>query len=348
MNSLLFHIMSGTDLDWLLTVAKTQPVEPNQIIPSSDNTAARYLYLVLGPCAIAMPHQHPENLKELIQLSTDGCVGEMPGLESCFSTARLQATVSCPVLSIDVAQLNEKLIEDTAFAAHFYQFQAVLVMQYLKALIQQFNLNPLVLYQINVKEASSLFAELQDSHLDWCITVGQRRQLVEGSVLQRANRPIESLQIVLEGALSLNSLMPSKPSSNEQPVAQEIARLGRGDIFGEMRSLQSIGFSSMPVVQVKAERDTEILSIPYWRIFSKVLHDEEFALHYYRTLAHIMASKYHTILSELGFLTQHTSQRQLSDPLLEKVAKAEANFEWMVQRIQSKVIIGREIEWSCK
>jgi len=349
MDSLLFHLMSGTDLDWLFSVAKAQKIESTQIIPQS-NEDIHQVYFVMGKCAIIMPHQHQENLKEVMQLRINGVAGAMPGLESCFSTARLEALEPCQVLSIDAAQLAEKLSDDQVFAAHFYQYQAILVMQYIKALIQQFNLNPVVLYQINVKEALSLFAELQDRHLDWLIAVGQRQQLPAGSLLQRVNRPIESLQIVLDGSLSLN--LPSFSKSDlsfEQNSAQEIARLGRGDIFGEMRSLQFIAtFYSIPNFQVQTLRDTEVLSIPYWRIFSKVLHDVEFALHYYRTLAQFMASKYQTILTQIGFLAGQVIQEHMSDRLLAQVAKAEANFEWMVQRLQAKVLVGSEIEWSSK
>ncbi len=350
MESLLFHILSGADLDWLFAVANLQNLEPNQIIDQSHDATPCFHLTLSGQAAIAMPHQHPENLKELIPLITNALIGAVPGLENGISTAVLQAKTACQLLSIDLAQLMAKMSQDKAFAAHFYQFVAMAIMQCLGALIQQFQLNPTVLYQINVKEASHLFAELQDSHLDWLIAVGQRQQLPAEQILQRVYRPIEALHIVLDGALSVDATTHSTPiSPPSQDSIQEIARLGRGDLFGELRSLQDNARSlPMHIVQVQTLRETEILSIPHWRIAAKLLHDTDFALHYYRTLAQLMAGKYHTILTKLGFLPSQQNQAGTSDRLLAKVAKVEANFEWMEQRIQSKVVIGREIVWSLK
>lgn len=350
MESLLFHTMSGTDLDWLFAVSNLQKLEPNQII-SQPNDATPCLHVTLrGQAALSMPHQHPENLKELISLVTDAFTGEVPGLENGISTAVLQAKTPCQILSMDLAQLREKMNQDKAFATHFYQFAAMAILQCVGALIQQFNLNPTILYQINVKEASHLFAELQDSHLDWLIAVGQRQQLSTEQILQRVYRPIEAMHIVLDGALSVGSPIHSTNALSTSPDSiQEVARLGRGDVFGEMRSLQfNVVSPLIHIVQVQPLRETEILSVPHWRIAAKLLHDGEFALHYYRTLAQLMAGKYHTILTKLGFLPNQQNQVGTSDRLLAKVAKVEANFEWMEQRIQSKVVIGREIEWSLK
>ncbi|NJR52000.1 MAG: hypothetical protein HC780_22945 [Leptolyngbyaceae cyanobacterium CSU_1_3] len=342
--------MSSDDIDWLIAAGKVQEWLPNQEVTQSSNFSNQVGLLLDGQFTIALPYQAKDSLKEFAQLSRDVWVGVVPSLEAFLSTATLQAKTRCQWLAIDPIQLADKLAQDATFTAHFYQYQAVLIMQRLQALIMQFKLHPTVLYQTNIKEASSLFAELQASDLDWLIAVGQRQQLPSASVLQTTDRPIEALQIVLEGALSLS--VPSEPSNNLADVLfpvstlqepEEIARLARGDVFGEMQLIQPKFGMFNHRVQVQTIRDTEILSIPRWRIVSKLLHDSEFATHFYQVLAVLLAGKYQTILSRLGFIVQ--AEESSSDRVLTKVARAETNFEWMLQRIQTKVVTGRTIQW---
>jgi CRP-like cAMP-binding protein len=351
LESLLLQALSNTDIDWLLNAGKVQEYAPDHALIHPRKYVNQAYFLLNGQLSIAMPYQEWENLMELAKLGRDTFVGRIPYLENFLPTATIHTQTSCRFLAIDQEQLSEKLVRDVDFAAHFYQLQTRLLLHRIRAVIMQAKLNPTVLYQINLKEASSLFAELQDSHLDWFIAVGQWHQLQEGDVLQQVYRPIEFLHIVLDGALSLSfpdgadNDLPGVflPNSAEQIQAtlQETARIARGDVFGEMQLIPGINSIALQTVQVRAVRDTEVLSIPRWRILSKLIHDSGFALHFYRVLAILLASKYQSILAELGFLTQPETSATDSDRLLTQMARAETHFEWMVQRIQTKVITGR-------
>lgn len=347
--------MSNADINWLLSAGDVQELTPDQVLVEAGQPCNQVNFLLSGQLSMAMPYQSRENLREFAQPGRDACVGTIPCLENFLSTATIYTKTACQILTIDQEQIADKLIQDIAFAAHLYQFQTNLILRWLQALIMQSKLNPAILYQINVKEASSLFAELHDSHLDWFIAVGQQQPLLSGDILQPAYRPIEHLHVVLDGALSLNlpgddgndlaCVFRQNIANHEQMPFQEFARIARGDVFGEMRLIQT-GFSTIPMhlVQVQAIRETEILSIPRWRIVAKLLHDPGFAMHFYRVMAGLMASKYQTILAELGFLTQW-NQTANDDRLLTQMARAETNFEWMIQRIQTTVT-GRTIQWS--
>ncbi|MDX2239534.1 MAG: cyclic nucleotide-binding domain-containing protein [Leptolyngbyaceae cyanobacterium bins.302] len=349
MESLLFQVLSHADLDWFQYSGKVQERLPNEDLVQSK---AHQVYLLLeGILTIALPHQDKSTLQELTQLHAGSFIGSIPRLETVSSAATMQAQAPCQILAIDAAQLADKLTQDPGFAARFYHLQAIGLMQQLQTLMQQFDLHPAILYQINVKEASNLFAELQDTHLDWLTAVGQRQQLPGECIVQPAYRPLEALQIVLDGALSIST--PSAVSSTLLPAflpktdsTQEFVRIGRGDVFGEMRLIQfHSDFIPMQTMQVKTVRDAEILSIPHWRILSKLLHDLEFAVHFYRVLAVLLAGKYQTMLTKLGFITQLDNQESSNDRVLANVARAESNFEWVVQRVQTKVVVGRSIQW---
>lgn len=357
MESLLLQEMSNADIDWFQYVGTVQELMPNQVLMQPDSPDHQVHLLLQGGLTIAFPAQETLTPQELMPLDRGDLIGEVPALEPFYGTATIHARTPCQILSIDQHHLAEKLAQDTLFAAHFYRVQALLIMQRLQTLMFQFQLNPDSLYQINVKEASSLFAELQDSDLDWFIAVGEWQSLPRAAILQPADRPIEALYFVLEGALSLGASRESphdlaqifypRPQDTASAPLQELTRIARGDIFGEMPFAQ-VNAVTMPLsrVQVQAVRDTEVLSIPRWRLISKLLHDPGFAFRFYRVLAVLLASKYHTLVTHLGFITQPNPQGLgSSDRLLTQMARAEKRFEWMVQRIQTKIATRGDMQW---
>jgi CRP-like cAMP-binding protein len=355
LESLLLSEMRGIDIDWLRRIGTVQHLAPDQGMGQADR-CDRATHLVLkGKLDVILPYQDGSNPKVLGQIGCGSWVGAIPGLDMVLPPVTLQATTPCQILVLEAEALAEQLTQDPVFAGRFYRMQAGLIMAQIQAVMVQCDLNPVILYQVNVKEASSLFAELQDSHLDWFSAVGQWRQLPGGHLVQAAYRPIEGLHIVLDGALSLGTPpeLITDLSHLHSPIApntvEEVARIARGDIFGELRSLQS-GAIGLPIhlIQVHTLRDTELLSVPYWRLMAKLLHDGEFARHYYRALARLIAGKYQSILTRLGFMATADGVESGSDRILAQVAKAEASFEWMEKRIQSKVGRGGEIQWMPK
>lgn len=352
MTTLLLHEMSRADVDWLKTVGQIQELPPNQILIQPDRPCQQVHLLLHGAITVALLEADSADLKEFAQLSKGDVVGAIPGLEPFLSAATLQAKTSCWIVSVDANQLTDKLTQDVTFAAHFYRVQALLIRQRLQAIVSQMQMNPAVLYELNIKDTSSLFIELQDSDLDWFVAVGQLQSLTSGTLLQAAYRPLEALYIVLEGALSLGA-MPGNGDvltqlflpSDTQASVQELARLGRSDVFGEMLYVQSSpGTAPSQAVQVQAVRDTEVLAIPRWRLLSKLWHDPGFALRFYRVLAVLMAAKYQTIATQVGLIPEAETQG-FGDRFLSQMAMAEARFEWMVQRIQLQSATGREIKW---
>lgn len=350
MDSLLLQILSSADIDWLLTVGTVQETHPEQISLLSKSSSNRVSFLLTGQLNVSLPHDETEQGLEIAPLSPGSPLGGVPGLETWMTSALVRSPQPVQLLTLDATKLCEQLVQDCAFAAHFYQFLSLFLLHRLRALIMQFKLLPSMVYELNVKETASLFAELQDSHLDWISAVGQPLLLPSGAVLKSAGYPIDALYIVLEGAFSLS--VPPEPSldlpqvfipeAQPQIQWQELVRLGRGDVFGEMRLLQSQpAVIPQQMVQATAIRDAEILTIPSWRIQAKLLHDVEFAAHFYRVMTTLMANKYQTLLTRLGFVFQVESQSTSSDRLLTQMARAETKFEWMVQRVQTKVIARR-------
>jgi CRP-like cAMP-binding protein len=343
----LLHELSHQDLDWLIQMGKIKELSPKAILRQPDRPCHEMYLLLEGSLSLALPHQEHGALQELLQLTSGECTGAIPYLETLFSSATIQAIDRSCILSIDRTQLADQLTQDHAFSTHFYRAQAILLLQRMQFLAMQMNLNPAFLAQLNLKEVSILFAELQDQDLDWFIAVGQVQQLASQTILQPRYRPIEALQIVLEGTLSLQALDDAPDAiaqvflNSARGSLQELARLARGDVFGETSFLQP----HPSYVQIQALRETQVLSIPHWRLAAKLLHDTGFAMRFYRVLAGLMASKYQTIVSQLGFVTQ-LEAIEFGDSFLSKMAMAEARFDWMVKRLKTQSATGSAIQWS--
>jgi CRP-like cAMP-binding protein len=166
-------------------------------------------------------------------------------------------------------------------------------------------------------------------------------------VLIHSGSPIEALHILLDGAVTLNTVEGdenplarafSNLEDSQEPYQQEFARLSRGDILGETPFMEM----QPPLVTVKALRDSRVLSIPQWRLTAKLLHDVGFAVRFYRVLAILLADKQAAIVQRLGYgrLTYSSGQsldmsyaNELNTHFLTQVALAGARFEWMLKRI---------------
>ena len=197
-----------------------------------------------------------------------------------------------------------------------------------------------------------MFAQMQDSDIDWLITAGRVQTITADSVLIRSGRPMEALYILLDGAVALNTgggegnpltraftnLETSEDIPN-QGFEQELGRLSRGDIVGET---QFIEVETPLSVTVKALRDSRLLSIPRWRLTAKLLHDVGFAARFYRVLANILADKQREVVRRLGYgrLTyssgeslQQAFANELDNDFLGDISLAGARFDWMLKKI---------------
>jgi bacteriocin-type transport-associated protein len=347
MTTTLLQEMSNADIEWLLAHGQLKELPATQNLIHLGQSYEQTNILLDGILTISMPDQDETGLKELTCLEVGDMVGFIPSLSNRYADVSVQAQAPSLIVTIDARQLTEKLTQDAEFAAHFYRTQATLMMRRIQNLTTKNDIPPAILYKLNAKASSSLFTELQDQDLDWFVAVGEQRYLSEQAMLHHANRPIEALSIILDGALSLSRIpddhnditqvFRAKPPEQQQ----ELTRLAKGDLFGEMAFI-SAGASAMSVqtIQVQAVRDTELLAIPTWRLSSRLLHDAAFALRFYRTLAWLLTNKYQTLVSKLGFLT-HQDHQEFGDRFLAKVSMAEARFDFLNRRLQTKSAVER-------
>jgi signal-transduction protein with cAMP-binding, CBS, and nucleotidyltransferase domain len=352
MTNILLQTLSGQDTHWLQTTGKLLQISAGKTIADRQWGANPFCLVLEGKLSV-MP-SHVEHSARTNPALTHFSQGEMMGVLSQADggdrTQLVQAIEDSLVLAIPAAVMQQKLQDDPSFAAHFYQANALLLARRLNFLIPRLNPETTSAYQ-SQQEIVTVFSSLQDSDLDWLITVGTIQSIAPNTCVVQGNQPIDAMHILLDGALTVEVLDDARspmlqafvplPPTKATKAHSELARLSRGNLIGETALVKA----NPGNVSIKAVRESKILSIPRWRLAAKLSHDVEFASRFYRVLMLILAHQQQLIQQSLGHDDGQTELEQEGDGILNKVALAEARFEWMLKRIQTELGTGREIQW---
>lgn len=346
MPDVLLQTLSRSEIEWIRATGEPIKLRENAALPADLEAlyilldGALSVHLVQPNAASELPAS-----QEFVQLSSGDLAGAVPFLDF-LPAGIVRANARSQLLKLSRSAVLEKLEQDVSFAAHFYHACALMLARRLLGLSQRLGCHPAMLTQMQLKEAAMVFAELQDSDLDWLIAVGTVRSLPAQTVLLTSGLPIDEVHILLDGAAALS--LPAKPRPlvaqalspelgdlGPEP-ATEFARLSRGDLIGEMVFVEAHSLA----VAASTLRSAQVLSIPRWRLAAKLLHDAGFAARFYRVLAVMLANKQQAIVQRLGY---DAGAAELGNQFLTRVALAEARFEWMLKRIQAQG--GSEIRW---
>lgn len=363
MTEVLLKELSNQDIDWMQTAGHQIEIESGTVLVR-QNQPLDSLYILLEGALTVLLNQTDANPlgrafaaleggalpgREIARLSSGEMVGEIPFIENYLPSTTVQATAKSLVLKIPRIRLIEKLQSDEEFAAHLYRASAILLANRLEQMMSQLGNSTVVLSRPQLREALIIFAELDDSDIDWLIAAGRVQQIAADAVLIRSGRPIEALHILLDGAVALNApegdtnplsrAFSNLEDTENQVIEREFAQLSRGDILGETPFIEA----QPPAVTVKALRDSKVLSIPKWRLAAKLLHDVGFAARFYRVLAIVLADKQAAIVQRLGYgrLTYSSGDsleksfaNELNNNFLAQLALAGARFDWMLKRVK--------------
>ena len=115
-----------------------------------------------------------------------------------------------------------------------------------------------------MKKVLFILGELSDSDVDWLAEVGSREVVEAGRVLIRESSPIDRVFVILEGQFAVTvTALPGK----------EVARLGSGEIVGEM----SLVDQRPPSATVTALESGLVLAVPRREIEGKFAQDQGFS-----------------------------------------------------------------------
>lgn len=169
-----------------------------------------------------------------------------------------------------------------------------------------------------------ILAELTDQDIDWMLAVGEKKQISSGSTLIREGQPIHAMYIVLDGTLSVFITRRTK---------KELARLGAGEIIGEMSFVDA----RPPSATVEALRNSVVLSIPVRDLQTRLGQDPGFAGRFYRALAVFLSSRLRSAVGRLGYGDDWENEDAKGDELdanvLDGIHMAGAKFDRMLKRL---------------
>ena len=169
-----------------------------------------------------------------------------------------------------------------------------------------------------------ILGALEDSDLQWLLDAGSRREIAGGERLIAEGEAHGDLFIVVDGELSVSKL------------GHEIARLGAGEVVGDMSLLDS----RPPVASVAATGATTVYAVPHTVIRRHLAADAAFAARFYRALCIFLANRLSRTDAVLAAgsrpAPQDESERdELSPETLESLALAGARFDWFLQQVRS-------------
>lgn len=150
-----------------------------------------------------------------------------------------------------------------------------------------------------------IFGQLADSDVEWLAKNGRRKRLPKGSVLIHEGVAVETFYIVIDGEVVVTQGKP----------AREIARLGGGEIAGEMSFVDA----RPPSATVSAASDVVVCAIPTKTLGKALTENVAFAARFYKAVATFLSDR-------LRKATDPDDDDELDDSVLDHVDRAGARF----------------------
>ncbi len=130
-----------------------------------------------------------------------------------------------------------------------------------------------------------VFGLLTDADVAWMARAGVQRPIKDHEILIQEGRPLESVIFLLQGECVVTA-----------HAAGEIARLGAGEIVGEMSFLDS----APPSATVTAVSDGLALFLDKETLARKLEADADFGCRFYRALAIFLADRMRRTMLRMG------------------------------------------------
>lgn len=171
-----------------------------------------------------------------------------------------------------------------------------------------------------------ILGQLSDEDIEWMLTAGARDRVPAGATLIREGQAVDAVYILLEGALSVTL---------NATQSREIARLGAGEIIGEISFVDS----RPPSATVTAAQESVIFKLSRARLSEHLENDPAFAARFYRALAVFLADRLRNTTSLLGYTANKGLDEdqeyagELDLNVLDNVHLAGARFDRMLKRL---------------
>ena len=177
-----------------------------------------------------------------------------------------------------------------------------------------------------MRKSLYILGQLSELDIEWLATKGNKLQVAPGTTLIKENETVDALYIILEGAFSV---------STEAIGTKELARLGSGEIVGEMSFVDT----RPPSASVTAIEQSIVLAIPQLQLAEKMENDLGFSSRFHRALAIFLSYRLRDTVGQLGYGVATPVDEdafdsdELDENILDNVHLAGANFDRILKKI---------------
>jgi CRP/FNR family cyclic AMP-dependent transcriptional regulator len=133
-----------------------------------------------------------------------------------------------------------------------------------------------------------LMGVLEDTDIDWLAAHGSIQFVKAGTLVVEQGLAIASLDIVVDGSLSV-----FRRSHPDRVIKELLA----GEIIGEISFVDT----RSPTASVRANIDSRLLVVDREVLLRKLERDQGFAARFYRALALFLADRLRSTMDSLGF-----------------------------------------------
>lgn len=181
-----------------------------------------------------------------------------------------------------------------------------------------------------MKKVLYILGGFEDQDIEWIISNGVKERIASGTVLIEEGKPIEAMYIILDGSFSV-TVGKSKD--------QQVARLGAGEILGEMSYVDS----RPPSATVTAIENAIVIMLYKTDVTEKLRTDVGFSARFYHALAVFLSDRLRSTTSRLGYGESDTLEEdveyedELDMDLLDNVSMAGARFEQILRRFRDGI-----------
>jgi len=159
-----------------------------------------------------------------------------------------------------------------------------------------------------------IFGQLADVDVEWLARAGRRQRLPVGSFLIREGVPVDTLYILLEGQVSVSA------------AGREVARLGAGEIVGEMSFIEK----RPPSATVSTWTDVVVCAIAKDALQERLDMDVAFAARFYKAVATLLSDR---LRQATHAQTDPRAADELDEWVLDNVDRAGARFDELGRRL---------------
>jgi bacteriocin-type transport-associated protein len=369
MTEVLIQQLNNSDINWIIANGSRQRVASNTIL-FRQQSSVNSLYIVLNGSLSATVKSNSESVlagdfsaleddtdleQEIGRFSSGDVLGETSFLNLSPAATAVKATEKSTVLVLPRQKLLGKLRQDADFACRFYRAIAILLQNQFDRLIQQFirrqnlKISPL-------QDIPLLFGELSDSDVDWIVRYSRVEEIATNTMLIRANRPVDTLYLLLRGTVSVAfnenssssfasvfSMLKNLEESDELP-GYEIAQLTRSEITGEMALIDT----RLSAYSFKALENLQVLAIDKQQLSIEIQKNPAMGNRFLRAIAMLISARMQALIGRVGYgrssylLGENLSgNSQYADEIdvnmMDDLSLGGKRFDWMLKRLKISI-----------